>query len=237
MARFAPKSNPSLQSAAAAHPRHRSSARRLRSSPKAARGARICLTAVWQAIDMEAIFASTNRLLQVATDSHAQPSALGRLRRVLDGAAARCISDATFTDWLKVTLDDLIVHVDKLDNFTRTVDNITARLRSTCHPKGSHRGVSPAGQLAGLHGNDLFRTLMTLQLPEAAPAEFFLEAALAAQSLIMHDQLDLFIELSEKVILEGDTMAVNEYNLMALMDHRKTLVKFIHEHIKLSYAK
>ena len=40
-----PKLDSSLDSAAAAHPRHRSSARRLPSSPKAARGARICLKA------------------------------------------------------------------------------------------------------------------------------------------------------------------------------------------------
>lgn len=185
---------------------------------------------------MEAILASTDRLLQVARDSHAQPGSLGRLRQVLDDAAARCVSDATFADWLKVTLDDFVGIVDKLDNFTRTVDNLTARLQATCRPKGSRRGVSPAGQLAGLHGNDLFRTLMTLQLPEAAPTEFFLEAAFAAQSLIVQDQLDLFISLSEKVILEGDTMAINEYNLMAFMDHRKTLEKFTHEHIELANA-
>uniref|UniRef100_N1R469 Uncharacterized protein n=1 Tax=Aegilops tauschii TaxID=37682 RepID=N1R469_AEGTA len=154
-----------------------------------------------------------------------QPGALGRLRRVLDGAAARCVSDATFADWLKVALDNLLGMVDTLDDFTRTVDNLTARLQATCRPKGHHKGsrrcVSPAGKLAGLHGNDLFRTLMTLQLP----AEFFLEVALAAQSLIVHDQLDLFIELSEKIILEGDPMAIYEYNFMAFKYHTKTLDK------------
>ncbi|XP_044401794.1 uncharacterized protein [Triticum aestivum] len=189
---------------------------------------------------MEAILVSTDRLLQVARDSHAQAGALGRLWRVLDGAMACCVSDATFADWLKVALENLLGMVDTLDNFTRTVDNLTARLQATCHPKGHHKGsrrrVSPAGQLAGLHGNDLFRTLMTLQLPASAPAEFFLEVALAAQSLIVHDQLDLFIELSEKIILEGNPMAIYEYNFMAFMYHRKTLDKFVQEHIDLANA-
>ncbi|XP_044393615.1 uncharacterized protein [Triticum aestivum] len=188
-------------------------------------------------MDMEAIIASANRLLEMAGGTHPHPDALGRLRRVLDVTAAHCISDPTFGDSFKHMLDDF---VGNFSNDTRKVDNLTARLQATRSHKGHHKGrrqgVSPTAQLAGLHGNDLFRALMALHLPVTAPAELCLEVALAAQNLMAHDQLDLFIHLFEEAILQGqgDTMAINEYNLMAFMDHRKTLDKFVQEHIDLA---
>ncbi|KAM3277357.1 hypothetical protein ACQJBY_045302 [Aegilops geniculata] len=198
------------------------------------------MSTVWPAIDMEvieAIIARAKPLLKVSMDSHAQPDALERISRLLGGAAVNCIFDATFADRFKGTLDDL---VDKLEHDTRKVDNLTAHLQAMRRPKdhckGSRRSVSPAGQLVGLHGNDLFRTLMTLQLPAAAPAEFYLEVALAAQSLIVHDQFDISMHVCERIVFGANSTVTKEYNFMAFKDHRNTLEKYVREHIDLADA-
>lgn len=185
---------------------------------------------------MAVILASISRLLEVARHFQAQPDALERIWRLLC-AAECCFSDATIADSLKGMLGDL---VDKLDDTTRKVDNFNARFqamrRSKDHRKGSRCGVSPVGHLAGLHGNDLFRALMTLQLPAGTSAELCLEVALAAQSLIVHDQLDISIHLCEKIVFGADTTGINEYNFMAFKDHRNTLEKYVREHIDLAAA-
>lgn len=175
--------------------------------------------------DMEAILASTNRLLEMAGSTNPHPAALGRLRRVLGTAAARCISNPTYAYCLKQMLANF---VRNFGNDTRELDNLTARLQAMRSPKGRRHGVSPTAQLSGLHGNDLFRALMALHLPVTAPVELCLEAALAAQSLIVHNHLDLFIHLCE------DATAVDEFNSMVFMDHIKTLEKFVQEHIDLA---
>lgn len=184
-------------------------------------------------MDMEAILASTNRLIEMAGGTHPHPDALGRLRRVLGTAAARCISKPTFAYCLKQMLDNF---VGNFGNDTRELDNLTARLQATRSPKGCRHGVSPTAQLAGLYGNDLFRALIALHLPVTTPAELCLEVALAAQSLIAHDHLDLFIHLCEEAIFKRDTTTVDEFNSMVFMDHIKTLEKFVQEHIDLADA-
>ncbi|XBH71940.1 uncharacterized protein [Aegilops tauschii subsp. strangulata] len=184
-------------------------------------------------MDMGAILRSATRLLEMAGGTHPHPDALGRLRRVLGATAAHCISNPTFTDSFKQMLDNF---VGNFSNDTRKVDNLTTRLQATRSPKGCRHGVSPTAQLAGLHGNDLFRALMALQLPVTAPPEFCLEAALAAQSLIVHDHLDLFIHLCEEATFKGDSTVVDEFNFMVFMDHINTLEKFMQEHIDLANA-
>ncbi|KAF7074122.1 hypothetical protein CFC21_079032 [Triticum aestivum] len=181
--------------------------------------------------DMAALFTNYNRVLKAARDAHPHPDALGRLERVLLGAVLRCLSDDT--DSFRRRMDDFLV---KFSNFNRKMDDISARLQATRSPKGRRRGISPAAQLAGLYGNDLFRALMGVQLPVATPAEVCLEVALAAQRLIVHDQLDFFINLCEKTVFGADITTIREYNIMAFKDHRKTLEKFVQEHIDLAEA-
>ncbi|KAF7074112.1 hypothetical protein CFC21_079022 [Triticum aestivum] len=179
-------------------------------------------------MDMEAILASSNHLIEMAGGTHPHPDALVRLRQVLGAAATRCISSPPiYAFCLKQMLANF---VRNFGNDIRELDNLTARLQATRSPKGRRHDVSPTAQLAGLHGNDLFRALMALHLPMTAPVELCLEAALAAQRLITHDHLDLFIHLCE------DARAVDEFNSMVFMDHIKTLEKFVQEHIDLADA-
>ncbi|KAF7067136.1 hypothetical protein CFC21_073053 [Triticum aestivum] len=172
-----------------------------------------------------------NRVLKAARDTHPHPDTLGRLQPVLMGAMMHCLSDDA--DSLTRRMDDFLV---KFSKFTRKMDDISARLQATRSPKGRRCGISPAAQLAGLYGDDLFRALMGVQLPVATPAEVCLEVALAAQRLIVHDQLDLFINLFEKTVFGANTTTIREYNIMAFKDHRKTLEKFVQEHIDLADA-
>ncbi|KAI4989531.1 uncharacterized protein LOC123451801 [Hordeum vulgare subsp. vulgare] len=179
-------------------------------------------------MDMEAISASSNRLIELAGGTHPHPDAMVRLRQVLSTAAARCISNPPIYAYcLKQMLANFL---RDFGNDISELDNLTARLQATRSPKGRRHSVSPTARLAGLHGNDLFRALMTLHLPVTAPAELCLEAALAAQRLITHDHLDIFIHLCE------DVTAADEFNSKVFLDHIKTLEKFVQEHIDLAYA-
>ncbi|KAE8767751.1 hypothetical protein D1007_60856 [Hordeum vulgare] len=180
---------------------------------------------------MEALLMNHNRALKVARDTHPHPETLGRLQRVLMGAVAHCLSDDM--ELLIRELDDFLARFSKI---TRKMDNIRVRIQATRSPKGRRCGISPASQLSGLYGNDLFRALMGVQLPVATPAKLCLEVALAAQSLIAHDQLDIFINHFEKIVFGADTTTISEYNIMAFNDHRKTLEKFVQEHIDLANA-
>ncbi|XBH71930.1 uncharacterized protein [Aegilops tauschii subsp. strangulata] len=181
--------------------------------------------------DIAALGINHNRVLKAARDTHPHPDTLERLQRVLLGVMMHCLSDDA--DSLRRMMDDFLV---KFSNFTRKMDHISARLQATRSPKGRRRGISPAAQLASLYGDDLFRALMGVQLPVATPAEVCLEVALAAQRLIVHDQLDFFINLFEKTVFGAGTTTIREYNIMAFKDHRKTLEKFVQEHIDLADA-
>ena len=183
---------------------------------------------------MEAIQATTVRLIEVVRESNPQPNALQRLQGLLMSATARSFFDASFAAWLKGALEDFI---HKFSFANSKVKDLTARLHSMRRlRKGRASASASATRLAGLHGNDLFRALMALQLPVGTPPEEHLEVALAAQRLIMHDDIDKFSQIYGQIVYEDTCSAVHESTMAAYFDHMQTLAKLVQEHIHLADA-
>uniref|UniRef100_A0ACD5XUR4 Uncharacterized protein n=1 Tax=Avena sativa TaxID=4498 RepID=A0ACD5XUR4_AVESA len=184
---------------------------------------------------MAAIVAKTNRLVEVARDTDPpQPNTLQRLREVLMGVVGFSMKNTSFVPLLMGSLDE---HINSLTCLKRKVDVLTALLESARRLSSTtHRHDSSVACLTGLHGDDLFRKLMALHFLDTMPPEIYLEAALAAQRLIMHDMLDNYIRLYEKIIFENNTMAAHENKIRIFRDHMLTLEKFVQEHMELATA-
>ena len=76
---------------------------------------------------MEAIQATTVRLIEVVRESNPQPNALQHLQGLLMSATARSFFDASFAAWLKGALEDFI---HKFSFANSKVKDLTARLHS-----------------------------------------------------------------------------------------------------------
>ena len=126
---------------------------------------------------MEAMSASISRLCQMVHDVGLRPDNEERLQVVLlEAARARGRLDDSF-----VSLFDEVL-VGFLDKFTvvkKLADDLDERLQPT------RPGSSLPTTLIGLHGDELFQTLVALQFPEVAMKNVHLEAALVAQRLSM----------------------------------------------------
>uniref|UniRef100_M8ALN7 Uncharacterized protein n=1 Tax=Aegilops tauschii TaxID=37682 RepID=M8ALN7_AEGTA len=107
---------------------------------------------------MEAIQATTVRLIEVVRESNPQPNALQRLQGLLMSATARSFFDTSFAAWLKGAQEDFI---HKFSFANSKVKDLTARLHSMRRlRKGRASASASVTRLAGLPGNDLLRALM-----------------------------------------------------------------------------
>ena len=177
---------------------------------------------------------TTVRLIEVVRESNPQPNALQRLQVLLMSATARSFFDASFAAWLKGALEDFI---HKFSFANSKVKDLTASLHSMRHlRKGRASASASVTRLAGLHGNDLFRALMALQLSVGKPPEDHLEVTLTAQCLIMHDDIDKFSQIYGQIVYEDSCNTVHESSMAAYFDHKQTLVKLVQEHIHLADA-
>ncbi|XBH69922.1 hypothetical protein VPH35_097696 [Triticum aestivum] len=180
------------------------------------------------------IFREEYAARKVVRESYPQPNALQRLQGLLMSATARSFFDASFAAWLKGALEDFI---HKFSFAHIKVKDLTACLHSMHRLRKGHASASAFGaRLAGLHGNDLFRALMALQVPVGPPPEDHLEVALAAQRLIVYDDIDKFSQIYGQIVYEDTYSAVHQATMAAYFDHMQTLAKLVQEHIHLADA-
>jgi hypothetical protein len=120
---------------------------------------------------MEAMSASMSRLCQMVHDASLRPGTEECLQVMLEAASARGLLDDSFAPLFN---EALVGFLDKFTIVKKLADDLDVRLQPTCP------GSAMPATLTGLYGDNLFDTLVALQLPTIVPENFHLEVALAA---------------------------------------------------------
>ena len=101
---------------------------------------------------------------------------------VLATAGIVALADAGFAS----RMDDMMVNsIRKFTAVKKRADDLAVLLQP------ARPGSSLPATLIGLHGDELFLTLVALQVPEVATKNVHLEAALAVQRLAMQETINL----------------------------------------------
>ncbi|KQJ84851.1 uncharacterized protein LOC106865552 [Brachypodium distachyon] len=189
---------------------------------------------------MEALRATTARLFELARAVHPRRAALKLLRQRVTLALVIANLDRAFCADLNKAVTEVC------DAFSRDAGeaaDLAARLDAMRRGgNGNGNGGVPAvasspllASIAGLSGDGLYRALMALQLPAAAPADVHLEAALAAKRLTLRDRLDSFIDiLGAKIGDVPEPEACTRF--LAFLDRHMSLDSYIEAHLNLAGA-
>ena len=85
--------------------------------------------------------------------------------------------------------------------------------------------------LIGLHGDELFQALVSLQVPEVATKNVHHEAALAAQRLAMQETVELHIHVYEEIVYIGQ--ASEDRKTLAFFQQLESLDAIVQKHVDL----
>ena len=155
---------------------------------------------------MEAMDASGSRLCQIIQGAGLRPRTTQRFQTVLATAGIVALADAGFAS----RMDDMMVNsIRKFAAVKKRADDLAVLL----HP--ARPGSSLPATLIGLHGDELFLTLVALQVPEVATKNVHLEAALAVQRLSMQETVDLHIHIYEEIVYIGHYKASKDRKTLA----------------------
>ena len=143
-----------------------------------------------------------SRLCQVVQDADLWPRTAERFQTVL--ATARV--NTGFAPRMRQMM------VDSIRRFTavkKCADDLAVLLQP------ARPGSLLPATLIGFQGDELFEALVALQLPEVAPKNVHLEAALAAQCLAMQETVDLHIHVYKEIVYRGHSKASKDRKTLA----------------------
>ena len=119
---------------------------------------------------MEAMDASGSRLCQIIQGAGLRPRTMQCFQIVLATAGVVALANAGFAS----RMDDMMVNsIRKFTTVKKRADDLAVLLQP------ARPGSSLLSTLIGLHGDELFQALVSLQVPEVATKNVHLEAALA----------------------------------------------------------
>ena len=110
----------------------------------------------------------------------------------------------------------------------KLADDIAVLLQPACP------GSSLPAALIGLHGDELFQTLVALQVPEVVTKNVHLEAALTAQRLAMQETIDLHIHVYEEIVYIGHYKASKDRKTLAFFQRLESLDAILQKHVDLA---
>ena len=143
---------------------------------------------------MASMDASGSRLCQIIQGAGLRPRIAQHFQTVLATAGIIALADASFAS----RMDNMMVNsIRKFTAVKKHADDLAVLLQP------ARPGSSLPATLIGLHGDELFQALVTLQVPEVATKNVHLEAALAAQRLAMQETVDLHIRVYEEIVYIG----------------------------------
>ena len=158
-------------------------------------------------------------------DTGLQHGAEGRLQTVLETGWWVAAVVANYDS----QLDQMIV--DTSNKFTiikKLMDDIAVLLQP------ARLGSSLPATLIGLHGRNLFQTLVALRLPADAMKNVHLEVALAARRLALQEFIDLHIHMYEEIVYIGIYKASEAATMLAFLNRLEALDAFAQKDLDLA---